>query len=217
MPKLEEIEDSIIEGFENEKLTYGIFVEKGIKLIEKIYILIYQYNTIINNTETLIDIIKKKINSINLKKEIFKKLDTDLNFDDFEKNETKNIKYLMKNIKNRLCNLDILLNNYVKNLKNYIFHKFLQIEELYKSDNIFDKENHKNHENEIKEIDKLICFYEKFNIKDVTNDLFEHIINISNIYILNTKNILCINIITRMGEILKEQNTIFKIIYKNLN
>lgn len=59
MPKLEEIEDSIIEGFENEKLTYGIFVEKGIKLIEKIYILIYQYNTIINNTETLIDIIKK--------------------------------------------------------------------------------------------------------------------------------------------------------------
>lgn len=214
MPIIEEIEETRIENFENENLTYEVFIDKGIKLIEKIYILIHQYNRIKDNTETLIDEIGKKIKIINMKKENHKKLDIDLKID-LENYESKDIAYLVKNIKNKLFNLNILLNNYVENFKNYISYKSLQIKELCQE--FCDKKNYADYDRVIKEIDKLIFRYGEFNTNDITNNLFDHIINISNIYILITKNILCINIIINIGEILKKQNTILKIIYKDLN
>lgn len=207
MPIIEEIEET---NFERENLTYEVFIDKGINLIEKIYILIYQYNNIKDNTEILIDKIMKKIKIINIKKENYKKMDMDLKNDYIEINESKDITYLIKNIKNKLFTLNILLNNYIKNFINYTSYKSLQIKELYQKDDT-------DYENEIKEIDKLISSYGQINTNDITNDLFDHIINISNIYILITKIILCINIITKIGEILKKQNTILKIIYKDLN
>lgn len=201
---------------EIENLTYEVFIDKGIKLIEKIYILIHQYNRIKDNTEILIDEIGKKIKIINMKKENYKKLDINLKID-LEINESKDITYLVKNIKNKLYKLNILLNNYIENFKNYISYKILQIKELWQKEECYNKKDYEDYDREVKEIDKLIFQHGQINTNDITDDLFGHIINISNIYILITKNILCINIITNIGEILKKQNTILKIIYKNLN
>lgn len=216
MPKIEEIEETKIRNFENEKLTYEIFIDKGINIINKIYILIQQYNKMKDNTEILIDKIKKNIKIINMEKENYKKLNIDLNFNYIEIDKNKDIITLIKNIKDRLCILDLLLNNYVENFKNYISCKYLQIKELYKNNKYYNEEFCINYENEVKEIDKLIFNYREFNTDNQSDDLFGHIINISNVYILITKNILNMNIITKIGEILKKQNTVLKIIYKDL-
>lgn len=211
MPEIEEIHEDII----NENLKYDVFINKGIFLIDKIYSIIKQYNTIKNNTELLINEIQKKI-IINIKEENYEFLKINSNLNNIKIDEVQDIKNLIKNIMKKLYDLDILLNNYIENFKNYIYYKYLQIKELYKND------KHKNndffiyYENEIKEIDKMFFRYKKINTNDEINDLFEHIINISNVYVLVTKNILSINIVIKIGEILKKQNTIFKIIYKDL-
>lgn len=210
MPKIEEIN---IEVNEKENLTYEIFIDKAISLIDKIYILIQQYNTIKDNTEILIDKIRNKINMINIEKEVPKKLNTDYKFNYTKIDKNKDI---MKDIMNKLYILDAFLNNYIENFKTYISYNHLQIKELCKEDKYYNKEFFINYENEIKEIDKLISIYKEININDKTDDLFEHIINISNNYILTRKIILSINIIIKLGEILKNQNKKLKIIYEDL-
>lgn len=213
MVEIEEIEDSINKSFknnENEELTYKVFIEKGIKLIDKSLIIICQYNTIINNTEFLINKIKNKTKLINIKEMSYKKLEIDLNFDISEIKEIKDKKIIMRKLKNKLYNLDILLNNYIKNLKSHIFYTYSLIKELSYEKNVV------NHEIDFNDIENLIIYYEKIETKCLTDDLFEHIINISNIYILNTKIILCINIIIGIGEILKKHNMILKTIYKKM-
>lgn len=195
----------------NEDLTYEIFIDKGINLIDKVYILIKQYNLIENNTEILIKEIKKKIEIIDIKKEDFEKLNTN-----FLYNHTKNNKDMMKDIMDKLHSLDIYLNNYIENFKNNIYYIYLQIKEFYKNHKYYNKDFFIYYENEIKEIDKLFFIYKEIKIDDQIDELFEHINNISNNYILVRKNILSINIITKLGELLKVENKKLRIIYEDL-
>lgn len=195
----------------NEDLKYDIFIDKGIILIDKVYILINQYNGIEINTEILINEIKKKIEIIDIKKEVFEKL-----IIDFKYNNTKTNKDMMKDIMKKLNSLDIYLNNYIKNFKNNIYYIYLQIKEFYKNHEYYNKYFFIYYKNEIIEIDKLFSIYKEIKINDKIDELFEHINNISNNYILIRKIILSINIITNLGEILKVENEKLRIIYKNL-
>jgi hypothetical protein len=195
----------------NEDLKYDIFIDKGIKLIDKVYILIKQYNVIENNTERLIKEIKKKIEIIDIKKRKFEKLNID-----FKYNHTKNNKDIIKDIMDKLHSLDNYLNNYIENFKNNIYYVYLQIKEFYKNHKYYNKDFFIYYKNEIKEIDKLFSIYKEIKIDDQIDELFEHINNISNNYILLRKNILSINIITKLGELLKIENKKLIIIYEDL-
>ena len=195
----------------NEDLRYDIFIDKGINIIDKVYILIKQYNVIENNTEILINEIKKKIVIIDTKKEEFEKLNID-----FKYNHTKTNKDMMIDILNKLNSLDIYLNNYIKNFRNNIYYIYVQIKEFYKNHEYYDKNFFIYYKNEIIEIDKLFSIYKEIKIDDKIDELFEHINNISNNYILVRKSILSINIITRLGELLKVENKKLRIIYEKL-
>lgn len=195
----------------NEDLRYDIFIDKGINLIDKVYILIKQYNVIENNTEILINEIKKKIEKIDIKKDKFEKLNID-----FKYNHTKTNKDMMKDIMDKLNSLDIYLNNYIKNSKNNIYYIYLQIKEFYKNHEYYNKDFFIYYKNEIIEIDKLFSIYKEIKIDDKIDELFEHINDISNNYILVRKNILSINIITKLGELLKAENKKLRIIYEKL-
>lgn len=195
----------------NEDLRYDIFIDKGIILIDKVHILIKQYNVIENNTEILINEIKKKIEIIDIKKKEFEKLNID-----FKYNHTKTNKDMMKDIMNKLNSLDIYLNNYIKNFKNNIYYIYVQIKDFYKNYEYYDKDFFIYYKNEIIEIDKLFSIYKEIKIDDKNDELFEHINNISNNYILVRKNILSINIITKLGELLKVENKKLRIIYEKL-
>lgn len=195
----------------NEDLRYDIFIDKGINLIDKVYIIIKQYNIIENNTEILINEIKKKIEIIDIKKEEFEKLTID-----FKYNNKKSNKDMMKDIMKKLNSLDIYLNNYIKIFKNNIYYIYLQIKEFYKNHKYYNKDFFIYYNNEIIEIDKLFSIYKEIKIDDKIDELFEHIDNIYNNYILVRKNILTINIITKLGEILKIENKKLKIIYEDL-
>lgn len=195
----------------NEDLRYDIFIDKGINLIDKVYILIKQYNIIENNTEILINEIKKKIEIIDIKKDEIEKLNID-----FKYNHTKTSKDMMKDIMKKLNILDIYLNNYIKKFKNNIYYIYVQIKEFYKNHEYYNKDFFIYYKNEIIEIDKLFFIYKEIKIDDKIDDLFEHINNISNNYILVRKIILSINIITKLGELLKVENNKLRIIYENL-
>lgn len=195
----------------NDDLRYDIFIDKGIKLIDKIFILIKQYNVIENNINNLINEIKKKIEIIDIKKDDFLKLNIDFKYD-----HDKTNKKMIKDIMNKLNILDIYLNNYIKNFRNNIHYIYLYIKEFYKNHKYYNKEFFIYYKNEIKEIDELISIYKEIKINDKVDEIFEHINNISNNYILVRKNILSINIITKIGELLKVENEKLIIIYENL-
>lgn len=195
----------------NDNLRYDIFIDKGINLIDKVYILINQYNVIEKNTEKLINEIKKKVEIIDIKKEDKEKINID-----FKYNHTKTNKDMMKDIMNKLNSLDIYLNNYIKNFKNNIYYIFVQIKEFYKNHEYYNKEFFIYYKNEIIEFDKLFSIYKEIKIDDKKDELFEHINNISNNYILVRKNILSINIIIKLGELLKIENKKIRIIYEKL-
>jgi hypothetical protein len=72
------------------------------------------------------------------------------------------------------------------------------------------------YKNEIKEIEDLFSVYKEIEINFDGDELFEHIINISNNYVLIRKIILSINIIIKIGELLKIENNKLKIIYEDL-
>lgn len=201
----------IKEIHDNEDLTYDIFIDKGIKLIDKVHILIKQYDLIENNTEILIKKIKNKIEIIDIKKDDFSKSDTD-----FKYKNTKNDKDIMKDIMDKLHILDIYLNNYIEFFKNNIYYVYLQIKEIYKNSKYYNKEFFIYYKNEIEEIDKLFSIYKKIKIDDQIDELFKHIINISNNYILVRKIILCISIIIKIGELLKVENKKLRMVYENL-
>lgn len=201
----------IKEIHDNEDLTYDIFIDKGIKLIDKVHILIKQYDLIKNNTEILIKKIKNKIEIIDIKKDDFSKSDTD-----FKYKNTKNDKDIMKDIMDKLHVLDIYLNNYIEFFKNNIYYVYLQIKEIYKNSKYYNKEFFIYYKNEIEEIDKLFSIYKKIKIDDQIDELFKHIINISNNYILVRKIILCISIIIKIGELLKVENKKLRMVYENL-
>lgn len=201
----------IKEIHDNEDLTYDIFIDKGINLIDKVHILIKQYDLIENNTEILIKKIKNKIEIIDIKKKDFSKSGTD-----FKYKNTKNDKDIMKDIMDKLYVLDVYLNNYIDFFKNNIYYVYLQIKEIYKNSKYYNKEFFIYYKNEIEEIDKLFSIYKKIKIDDQIDELFEHIINISNNYILVRKIILCISIIIKLGELLKVENKKLRIIYEDL-
>jgi hypothetical protein len=194
----------------DETLTYKIFIDKGIFLIDKICNIIDQYKKIEENTDMLIEQIKKRIRMNSIEKENYEKIDIN---DKLNKMEIKDEKDIIKNIAEKLHNLDLYINNYIKKFKNKIYHISLNIKKIYKKD---DKEFFSCYETEIKEINMLISKYEKNILNDNLDELFERIINISNIYILVTKIIISINIIIKLGELLKIENKELKSIYENL-
>lgn len=195
----------------NDDLRYDIFIDKGINLIDKIFILIKQYNVIENNINNLISEIKKKIEITDIKKDDFLKLNIYLKYD-----HDKTNKKMIKDIMNKLNNLDIYLNNYIKNFRNNIHYIYLYIKEFYKNHKYHNEKFFIYYKNEIKEIDELISIYKEIKINDKVDEIFEHINSISNIYILVRKNILSINIITKIGELLKVENEKLLIIYENI-
>lgn len=201
----------LIKENNNEDLTYEIFIEKSIKLLDKINIILNQYNTIENNTEILIKKIKKKLKIYTKRK------------DTSEKSEYKTVedreydKDIMKNLMNKLYKLNMSLNKYMKRLKINIYDVYLEIQKLYENSKYYDKDFNIHYKDKIKEIEDSFSIYEKIEINNEIDDLFEHINNISNNYILTTKIVLSINIIINLGELLKLQNTKLKIIYNDVN
>lgn len=190
----------------DETLTYKVFIDKGIFLIDKIYNIIDQYKKIQENTDMLIEQIKKRIRINSIEKENYEKIDIN---DKLNKVEIKDENDIIKNIAEKLHNLDLYINNYIKTFKNKIYYISLNIKKE-------DKEFFSYYETEIKEINMLISKYEKIILDDNLNELFEYIINISNIYILITKIIISINIIIKLGELLKIENKKLKLIYEIL-
>lgn len=194
----------------DETLTYKVFIDKGIFLVDKVYNIIDQYKKIEENTDMLIEQIKKRIRINSIEKENYEKIDIN---DKLNKVEIKDEKDIIKNVAEKLHNLDLYINNYIKTFKNKIYYISLNIKKIYKKE---DKEFFSYYETEIKEINMLISKYEKIILDDNLDELFEHIINISNIYILITKIIISINIIIKLGELLKIENKKLKLIYENL-
>lgn len=193
---IEEIKD-------NNDLTYKIFIDKSIKLIEKVEIVIEQYNKIRDNNEIMIDSIKKEI--------------------DFEKKINKikvlnnNESYLeegydlMEKIMNKLYKLNVFLHNYIETSKKKIHDIHLNIQEIYKKLK-YDIEENITYEEDIEIFNKLFSSCKDI-IIDNNNDIFKYITNISNNYKLSTKIILYINSIILLGEISKKQNIKLKNIY----
>ena len=196
----------LIEDIKDDNdLTYKIFIDKSINLLEKVYIIIEQYNKIRSNNEMLTNEIKK---TIKVDENLNKKQDLNNNPEiDIGDNEN-----LMKNIMNKLYKLNTFLNNYIETFRNDVYNTHLDIEKIYKelgydiSEIIyFEKDN--------KEFNNLFSSCKNININSNTDDIFEHINNISNNYKLTTKIILYINSIILLGEISKKQN----INLKNIN
>jgi hypothetical protein len=197
---------------ENEDLTYKIFIDKGLKLINKVHVIIMQYDSIINNNEKLFEKIKLSIKEINIKKETYKKTEIDDVFKNLYIDDNND---LIKKIANKLLILDIYLNNYLKKFKNNIHYTYLFIKEINKNYK-YDSESDIKYEKQVKEIDVLISFYKEIKLNDNFDDIFEHVYNISNIYILIKKIIINVNILIMLGELLKVENKQLKTIYKNL-
>lgn len=200
---IEEIKD-------NNDLTYKIFINKSIKLLEKIYIIIEQYNKIRSNNEMLTNEIK---NIINFSKNIDKIKDLNNN-PEFDIGDNED---LMKNLMNKLYKLNTFLNNYIETFRNDVYNTHLNIQIIYKELKYDISEIIMYYEKDYKEFNILFSSCKNITINNNTDDIFEHINNISNNYKLTTKIILYINSIIFLGEISKKQNTNLKNIYKLQN
>lgn len=190
----------------NDNLTYDIFIDKGINLLEKVKVIIKQYCKIKDNNKLLINKIKDKINLKNNNKDM----------DDYKNNDfnIENNENIIKNIMKKLYKLNNLLLNFINYFKDNTNNIYLIIQEI---SNILNYDSTKflmNYEKEIKKVDVLFSSHKKIIIEDDSDNIFEHINNISNTYNLITNIILNIHAIIYLGEILKNQNIILRDIYK---
>lgn len=191
---------------ENNDLTYKIFIDKSINLLEKVYIIIEQYNKIRSNNKILTNEIKKII-----------KIDENIdNIKDLNNNPEIDIgdnEDLMKNLMNKLYKLNTFLNNYIKTFRNDVYNTHLNIQKIYKELKYDISEIIIYYEKDNKELNNLFSLCKNIIINSNTDDIFEHINDISNNYKLTTKIILYINSIIFLGETSKKQN----INLKNIN
>lgn len=190
----------------NDNLTYDIFIDKGINLLEKVKVIIKQYCKIKDNNKLLINKIKDKINLKNNNKDM----------DDYKNNDfnIENNENIIKNIMKKLYKLNNFLLNFINYFKYNTNNIYLIIQEI---SNILNYDSTKflmNYEKEIKKVDVLFSSHKKIIIEDDSDNIFEHINNISNTYNLITNIILNIHAIIYLGEILKNQNIILRDIYK---
>jgi predicted nucleic acid-binding protein len=193
---IEEIKD-------NNDLTYKIFIDKGIKLIEKVEIIIEQYNKIRDNNEIMIDSIKKEID--------FEKKINKIKVLNNNESYVEEGNDLMEKIMNKLYKLNVFLHNYIETSKKMIHDIHLNIQEIYKKLK-YDIDENITYEEDIEIFNKLFSSCKDI-IIDNNNDIFKYITNISNNYKLSTKIILYINSIILLGEISKKQNIKLKNIY----
>lgn len=191
----------------NLDLSYEIFIDKSIKLLERVFIIIKQYNEIRNNNYTLTCEIKKVI-KLSTKAYIFKYINNNIEI------EINRDEELMKKLMNKLFMLNTCLNNYIKDFRNDIHNTYLNIQEIYKELKYDITEITICYEKESKDFDKLFSSIKYIEINN-TDDIFEHINNISNNYKLTTRIILLIHCMLYLGELLKMQNTTLKKLYNS--
>lgn len=193
----------------NVDLSYEIFIDKSINLLEKVFIIIKQYNEIRNNNYTLTCEIKKVI-KLSTKVYIFKDINNNIEIDINSGEE------LMKKLMNKLFMLNTCLNNYIKDFRNDMHNTYLNIQEIYKELKYDISEITICYEKESKEFDKLFSSIKYIEINNNTDDIFEHINNISNNYKLTTRIILYTHTMLFLGELLKMQNTTLKKLYNEM-